>query len=208
MPTETIEAIEPDTEILHPGSRKLFRYWEGIRGERAAPGHELIDLKAIKDIVPWLFVLDWDQTRKSFRWRLAGTGVCQLWRTELTGSDIAKGWDRFDHQTVTRLLEGVTTGLQPCAFRLRLVTSMSHHLPVEMIALPIRARGDAATHILGAVMPFRDLSSHCYDSISAIQLLSARVIWTEPVPGDSLVDEKTRKRGFSPFQVITGGRNS
>jgi len=208
MPTETIEAIEPNTEILHPGSRKLFRYWEGIRGERAAPNHESIDLKAIKDIVPWLFILEWSRARKSFRWRLAGTGVCQLWRTELTGTEVMKGWDRFEYQTVSRLLEGVTTSLQPCAFRLRLVTFLGHQLPVEMIALPIRAKGNIATHVFGTVMPFRDLGSHGYDSISGIQLLSARVIWTEPVPGDSLISEKSRRQEFSPFQLITGGRNS
>jgi hypothetical protein len=208
MAIETIEATEPNTEILHPGSRKLFRYWEGIRGECAAPSRDSIDLKALKDLVPWLFVLERNWTRKIFSWRLAGTGVCQLWRAELTGTDVMKGWDRFELDTAFRLLDGVTTNLQPCAFRLRLITSLGHHLPVEMIALPIRARGNIATHIFGAITPFLDLSALGYDSIVAIHLLSARVIWTEPVPGDSLIDEKIRKRWFSPFQVITGGRNS
>lgn len=208
MAIETIEVSEPNTEILHPGSRKLFRYWESIRGESAAPSRDLIDLKCLKDMVPWLFVFEQSWARKRFNWRLAGTGVCQLWRMELTGTDVLQGWDRFEHDTAFRLLEGVAIGLQPCAFRLRLITSLGHHLPVEMIALPIRARGDIATHIFGAVMPFRDLSSHGYDSISAVHLLSARVIWTEPVPGDSLIDDRAWRREFSPFQVITGGRHS
>jgi hypothetical protein len=208
MTTDTIEFAEPSTEILHPGSRKLFRYWESIRGERAAPGREAIDLKAIKEMVPWLFLMERNWARKSFAWRLAGTEVCQLWRRELTGADVLTNWDRFERDTAFRLLEGVSVNLQPCAFRMRLITSLGHHLPVEMIALPIRAKGDIATHIFGAIMPFRDLSMHGYDSVSSVQLLSAHVIWTEPVPGDSLIDEKARKRGFSPFQVINGGRNS
>jgi hypothetical protein len=195
---------EPPTDILHPGSRALFRYWESIRGERAAPARGDIDLKKIREYVPWLYIAETHGPTRGYRWRLAGGRLCEMWRKELTGTAMFAGWESFERDTAKRLFDGVTQALQPCAIRLRLLTSLGHAIGTELIGLPVVAR-DGTIHIFGAVMPFRDAASFGYDRISAVEIASARTIWTEPLPGDAIAT--TRGKPAPLFQVIPGGRN-
>jgi hypothetical protein len=195
---------EPPTEILHPGSRALFRYWESIRGERAAPTRADLDLKRIREYVPWLYIAEAHGPTRSYRWRLAGGRICELWHRELTGTAMLAGWDSFERDTAKRLLDGVTQALQPCAIRMRLLTSLGHVIGTELIGLPVLSR-DGPVHIFGAVMPFRDIASLGYDRIVSIEIASARTIWTEPLPGD--VSVPVRGRPAPAFQVIPGGRD-
>jgi hypothetical protein len=203
MIADSTTTKEPPGDILHPGSRALFRHWESIRGERAAPSRADIDLQKIREYVPWLYLAEAHGPTHSYRWRLAGGRVCELWRRELTGTAMFTGWDRFERDTAKRLFDGVTQALQPCAIRLRLLTSMDQPIGVELIGLPIVAR-DGMVHVFGAVMPFRESASLGYDRIAGVEIATARTIWTEPLPGDATAPSR---RPFPMLQVISGGRN-
>jgi hypothetical protein len=76
--TGQIETSQAESQILHPSSRALFRFWEAMRAERAAPHRALLDLKQVGGLVPDLFILERDRPRHSYRWRLAGTRICEL----------------------------------------------------------------------------------------------------------------------------------
>ncbi len=202
--TGQIETCQAESQILHPCSRALFRWWEAMRAERAAPHRAQLDLKRVAGLVPDLFILERDRPRHTYRWRLAGTHLCELYRRELTGSDVFAGWDRFERDTMRRLLDGVTGRLQPAIMRLRLHTSLGQTIGAEMVALPLQPHNGTGIQVLGGLFPFRDPSRLGYDAIAAQEMASARVIWTEPLPGDSLVSGAS---GFRPFQVIPGGRS-
>jgi hypothetical protein len=194
---------EPPGDILHPGSRALFRYWESIRGERAAPSRADIDLKKIREYVPWLYIAEAHGPTHSYRWRLAGGRVCELWRKELTGTPMFAGWERFERETAKRLFDGVTQAMQPCAIRLRLITSVGQPIGTELLGLPVVGR-DGTVHVFGAVMPFRESASLGYDRVSGVEIATARAIWTEPLPGDATLPPR---KSAPSFQVIPGGRN-
>jgi hypothetical protein len=196
---QTNNPKEAATDILHPASRTLFRYWESIRGERAAPARADIDLKKIREYVPWLFIAEAHGPTRGYRWRLAGGRICEMWRKELTGTMMFLGWERFERDTAQRLFDGVTQALQPCAIRLRLLTSMGQPIGTELIGLPVIAR-DGSVHVFGAVMPFRDAGGFGYDRVTAVEIASARTIWTEPLPSDAIARPK--------LQVIPGGRKA
>jgi hypothetical protein len=186
MPAQdTLFMFDAPAEILHPGSRALFRYWEAIRGEDSAPNRRELDLNRIRAFIPSLFILERHRV-KGYVWRLAGTGLCYLWRRELTGTPVLSGWDTFEQHTTERLLDGVVRAHQPFVLKFRLFTSLGHDIGAEMLGLPLRSIGGSDTHVFGAVMTFRDIDALGYDRISAIELSTARVIWTEPVPGDNL----------------------
>jgi hypothetical protein len=193
---------EPPAEILHPGSRALFRYWESIRGERAAPVRGDLDLKKIREYVPWLYIAE--AHGAGYRWRLTGGKVCEMWRRELTGTAMFAGWERFERDTAKRLFDGVTQALQPCAIRFRLMTSLGQPIGTEIIGLPLLAR-DGTVHVFGAVMPFRDPTGFGYDRIATVEIASARTIWTEPIPGDTIASP--RGKAAPQLQVIAGGRD-
>lgn len=194
-------------DILHPGSRALFRHWEAIRGENSAPRHAQLDLARIRDLVPSLFIAE-HSFRQGYVWRLAGTHICQLWRRELTGTPIAAGWDGFERDTIERLFNGVVRRHQPFVLRFRLTSSLGHVIAAEMIGLPLLARHVKMTHVFGAVMPFRSLSMLRYDAVTRLEIQSARVIWTEPLPADHAMRPANRGDAFSPFEIIAGGRES
>jgi hypothetical protein len=199
--------IDRPEEVLHPGSRALFRYWESIRGEDFAPSRRRLDLDRIRALVPSLFIFE-RRPGKGYVWRLAGTKLCQLWRRELTGTAVLSEWDAFEKHTIERFLDGVVLSHQPFVLKFRLVSSIGHDIGAEMIGLPLRSLNGNDIHVFGAIMPFRDIEPLGYDHICAIELASARVIWTEPLP----VTASTNARKFDavtrvqPLRAITGGR--
>lgn len=196
-----------ESEILHPSSRALFRFWEAARAEAAAPDRRQLDLTPIRHLVPDLAIIERRPGTDRFRWRLAGTRVCDLYRHELTGTDVVAGWDRFESHAVGRFLVSVTGQLQPCLIRYRLITDLDQVIGVEMVGLPLRAIDGRTIHILAGFFPFREVAGLGYGRIASQELSGARSIWTEHLPGDALVRQLAEeRRPFRAFQVIPGGR--
>ena len=69
------EASQAYAQIQHPGTRALFSFWEKIRGEKAAPDRDDLDLRQISPLVPNLLILERDHLYQTFKWRLAGSEI-------------------------------------------------------------------------------------------------------------------------------------
>ena len=194
-------------QILHPGTRTLFRFWEKIRAENAAPNRDNLDLRQINSIVPNLLMLDRDLLHQTYKWRLAGSQTCLLYRQQLTGTDALTGWNSFERETLKQAFDMVVTSLQPCLIRFRLTTNRDQVVGAELLGLPIHARNGMRFHIFGGVFPFRDISGLGYDGIIQRELSGTRFIWTEPLPGDKLV-AGLRNSNTPPggLRLIKGGR--
>ena len=202
------ETSQVNSQILHPGSRDLFRFWDAMRAETAAPRRRGLDLNQIRDIVPNLVILERDSARDGYRYRLAGTGICNLYRRELTGRGAMEGWDAFERDTIRRFFDGVVDTLQPCVLRFRLHTDHSQLIGAELIGLPLQAIA-GGIHILGGIFVFQDTENLAYSAITGLEISAARSIWTEHLPGDRLVSqlsEPATGRPFRSFKVIPGGR--
>lgn len=199
--TDTIQATATPEEMLHPGSRALFRYWETIRGEMSAPSRDWLDLKKIRSLVPFLFMIE-RKPGKTYAWRLAGTRVCELWGTELTGKPALAMGERFERETVIRHLDGVIDEHQPFVMRFRLNSALGMSVAAELVGLPLRARHDEATYAFGVIMPFREVSRPRHDEVTGFELSAARTIWTEPVPGAA---KSAAAHPQHAFQIINGG---
>ncbi|MGE0237969.1 MAG: PAS domain-containing protein [Parvibaculaceae bacterium] len=200
--SDTIQATAAPEEMLHPGSRALFRYWETIRGEMSAPPRDWLDLQKIRSLVPFLFMIE-RKPGTGYVWRLAGTRVCELWGVELTGKPALTQGERFERETVARLLDGVTDAHQPFVLRFRLNSSLGISVAAEFVGLPLRARNGVATYVFGVIMPFREISRPRHDQVTGFELSAARTIWTEPVPGAVGTPMKNSPQAF---QIINGGR--
>jgi hypothetical protein len=191
-------------EILHAGSRALFRHWEAIRGEMSAPPREWLDLRKIPALMPSMFIIEHDY-HKGFVWRLAGTRLTQLWRRDLTGARVIELGVEADRKAFSRLLEGVVRTHQPFVMRFRLVSALNHVVAAEMLGLPLRTRDGSGVHILGSVMAFREIDTLCYERVTGFEISSARIIWIEPVPGRPpfAADEHPLR---ASLRLINGGR--
>ncbi|WP_162914260.1 PAS domain-containing protein [Taklimakanibacter lacteus] len=202
--TDTIKATATPEEILHPGSRALFRYWEAVRGEMSAPPRDWLDLQKIRMLVPYLFMIE-RRPDQAYAWRLAGTRVCGLWGKELTGRPAFAEGDRFERQSISRLLDGVVDAHQPFVLRFRLNSESGLGVAAELVATPLRARQGHTTFAFGVIMPFREVTWSQNDPVTTFELSAARTIWTEPVPGADRY-ASARSNSQQAFQVINGGR--
>jgi hypothetical protein len=133
--------------------------------------------------------------------------VCALLGREATGSRVTWGFDAFEGDVVERFLGSVTQQLQPCVLKFRLVNDIGQSTPVELIGLPLLSRDGEHLQVLVGAFDFADLGPRRSNKLAAIQLISARNIWTEHLPGDNVVGNRAGTSPAKPqLQVIPGGK--
>ena len=186
---------QDNSPVLHPSSRALFRFWEQMRAEQAAPRRDQLDLSRIKPLVPNLFIAALDLPSATYRWRLAGTAVCDMLCHEVTGGNLLADWDGFDANVAARYLGNVVHALQPCLIRTRMQTDLNQMLGAELVGLPLQSADGSAVHVFGGIFPFREPASMGYGRILRLELSAARSIWTEHLPGDQLLAQTVAPAG-------------
>jgi hypothetical protein len=199
-------------QVLHPGSRKLFRYWESLRAERKCPDRDEFNLQNVRDLVANLFILEFSARNGAYRYRLAGTGINSLFKSEMTGKDVLDGWDAFERRVIGRVLNAAQIQLQPALVRMRLIAEHSQLVGAEMLALPIRTastpKEQSRIQLIGGMFPFTDPSDLAYAKVIDRQLITSRTIWTEHMIEETdAVPPFQREAVKRPLlRVIRGGR--
>jgi hypothetical protein len=189
--------------ILHPGSRHLFSYWNALRGTRAMPGRQEIELRALAPILPWLGIVERQSRPRRHRWRLAGTGIGRLWGIGLTGTPVATDWPEVYRRALVRALDGVCERRQPFVARLKATSAEGEALGIELFAAPVEA-DNGAVQTLCSILPFRDPEWLGHVPLVDMELSTLTAIWLGPLP-----DEISRLQGPAAPQlrVIRGGRS-
>ena len=198
------EASQSGVQMLHPGSRKLFRYWEALRAERPCPNRSDIDLRQIVEIMPNLAILELDSLHSKWIYRLAGTEICTLMGSTQTGKNALAGWDSFERGVVSKSLIIAQDRAQPCLVRMRLIYESAPILPVEMVVLPVYDEKTQKTQLFAGIFPLLGGRTFLPAPLLRRELVSTRMIWTENETGDALLEQVGRK--VSPMlRVIQGG---
>ncbi|MET0482482.1 MAG: PAS domain-containing protein [Aestuariivirgaceae bacterium] len=209
--SETPIPVPTLPDLLHPGSRALFRHWETIRGERSVPSRSDLDLRKITEIVPWLFILERNPVRQAYRWRLAGTGIGLLWGRELTGGGFLDEWRPHERAGFGAILDRVVAALQPCIAHAHAMSIDGDWVKLELLGVPIRTTAGNQVQILGAVLPLENPRWLGHASLDSLSLQSAKLIWTEPIPGAPAgllpsSPPSTSEAALTAFTVIQGGK--
>jgi hypothetical protein len=208
-----IFTVKYDTQILHPGSRSLFAYWESLRAERPCPNREEFAFEPVKNLMPDMVVLEQDLARGGYRFRLAGSRVCALFGRNLTASDALSGWDAYETSILSNHFKLAFDNFQPILVRMRLLTDTGITVAAELIAMPIRERKSNRIQLIGGLFSFCDVSDLSYHVIQARELASARAIWTEHGGGvlgngPDVTFPPPQKRPSKPFlKVLEGGKS-
>ena len=201
----------PD-DILHPSSRKLFHHWESVRGEDSAPRKLDIDLKHLADLLPQIGILQRHPLQSVYNWRLAGSGICDIFGTEVTKSRFMDDWDDFERTVISQALDAAISGHQPCVARLRATNQHGDLTGLELLALPVSTKKANITHLLIGLFRFREPEKTEQQPLTSFDLSRLKMIWTEhahdkvhghhrnpPQPG--IADAPARP----VFRVIEGG---
>ncbi|MBO0765768.1 MAG: PAS domain-containing protein, partial [Hyphomicrobiaceae bacterium] len=128
----------------------LYAYWDGLRAGRIAPLRLEVDPSRIGSILPEIFLLErLDAT--TYCYRLAGTRLCEIFGSELRGTNLLDGWTTADRAELERALtrtcdEGAATHIvmEACA-------GASRRVQLEALLLPLMHAGNAIERVLGAV---------------------------------------------------------
>jgi hypothetical protein len=198
-------------QVLHPGSRRLFRYWESIRAERKCPDRADFNLKDVRDILSNLFILDFNSRTGGYTYRLSGSGITNIFKSEMTDKDALDGWDAFEKRIIGRVLNVAQIQLQPALVRMRFIAEHSQLIGAEMLALPIRSAASNGSRIqlIGGLFPFTNPDEFAYSRVIDRQLVTSRTIWTEHMSADTESVPFLTKSDPSErpqLRVIAGGR--
>ena len=87
--------------LKHKTSQALFAYWDKVRADRTTPRRFEIEPGKIAGILPSTFILERIDA-ETYRFRLAGTHVCELFGGELRGTNFLDGWSAADRISLVR----------------------------------------------------------------------------------------------------------
>jgi len=94
--------------MQQPTSRQLYAYWDGLRNGRIAPRRFEIDPARIAGLLHETFIAECIGLLE-FRFRLAGTKICQQFGRELRGVDFLGLWSVEDRDAMASLVRNVQT---------------------------------------------------------------------------------------------------
>ena len=191
-----------DGTALEPGNQALLAHWERLKGGRTAPRRADLDPRQMRRLLPRMFMAESDGL-DGYSWRLAGTGIRQLFRREMTGRDFLDGWMKLERGMIRRFLAGVIEDHRPVALRLRLHTDRGQAILVEMLALPLLATDGVTTRIVGSFSRLDEPRIETHGGIVEMELAAARFLAKPVIASDAARVIEARRQ----FRVIAGGRN-
>lgn len=137
--------------MKHKGTTALFRYWDGLRGDRPAPQRTEIEPAEIKSLLADTFILEKDARGEAI-FRLAGTRLCATYGRELKGYAFPLLWSQRDQRILSRHAWSVFHYDAVVAITFEGATTNGKTAPFEMVMLPLQ--GDPGSpRALGCIVP-------------------------------------------------------
>ena len=109
--------VNAETEILRPNIARLYAYWEGL-ANGATPERRVVDPADIKELLPDIMLVEFEQNPFRVRYRLTGTRVDQQTGLNLTGRYL----DEFSYGDGRAAVEHLVEGYLRCV-----ETGTPHH---------------------------------------------------------------------------------
>ncbi|HWM30982.1 MAG TPA: PAS domain-containing protein, partial [Methyloceanibacter sp.] len=131
-------------------TRELYAYWDRVRNGRMAPYRFEIDPTKIAALLPETFIAECEG-RPGFRFRLAGTKICEQFCRELRGVDFLTLWTGKDRDTVASLIGKVLNDGAVAHGRFRATAHTGRKASFELVLLPLIHNGTTANRLLGAI---------------------------------------------------------
>ncbi|WOF74391.1 PAS domain-containing protein [Parvibaculaceae bacterium PLY_AMNH_Bact1] len=137
--------------MTHQTVQGLLDYWNELRGSRPAPKRSEIEPRDLKRVLPHVFILERND-RWTYRFRLAGTGLCNVYGMEFRRHNMAALWQDESQQEILKLLNDVTGTGAIGLVEYTAETPDNRQLSLEMVLLPLAQDNGAVTRVLGAIV--------------------------------------------------------
>lgn len=163
--------------MKHRNSHFAVGYWSRIRYGRVTPDQADIDPKALRRLLPFVFLLD--ARGGSFTYRLAGTTLCERYGSELRGRDYLFHWDPDSRARLSPLLQrSLKTGLPVCLTSIG-ADDNCHMTEIETVLMPITFGGDNPERFLGVAQIVTDVATLAGRAITFERLVTASLVKEE-----------------------------
>jgi hypothetical protein len=179
--------------MKHRNSHLLVGYWSRLRSGREAPDQTKIDPRAIKRMLPNVFILEASDTAHPI-YRLAGTQLCDRFGFELRGTSFLAQWEAESRETLVPLLRNALGARQPVCMSAIGATADCAMIEVETVLAPLTFGGGLPCRFIGITQLLGDSS-----------VLNGHPIAFERLVGSQMVcEDEPRAPTFEPPSPPTG----
>ncbi len=177
-------------------SQALYAYWNEVRQGRLAPRRFDIEPSRITPVLSETFILE-RLDPETYRYRLAGTRVCELLGTELRGTNFLEGWNADDALSLARLLQTAAQqgGVVLATFETYAFGQQS--AVFECLLLPLLHTREKVERFLGALTPLVTADPAPAERTTSRRLGHAEIIWPDGKP-HAVVASLSRQTPFLP----------
>jgi hypothetical protein len=160
--------------MKHRNSHFAVGYWSRIRHGRETPDQSDIDPKALKRLLPFVFLLD--ARGGHLTYRLAGTTLCERYGGELRGRDFLHQWDPESRIKISDLLrKSLREGVPACLTSIG-ATSDCHMIEIETLLMPITFGASHPERFLGVAQVLTDVMPLAGHPIQFERLVGATLV--------------------------------
>jgi len=166
--------------MKHKNSHLLVGYWSRIRKGRAVPDQTDIDPRAIKRMLPFVFILDAENPARPI-YRLAGTSLCERFGFELKGTGFLAHWEAQSSAALATLLAQALKLRQPVCLSSIGASADCGMVELETVLAPVTFGPGAPTRFFGMIQILSDVSQ-LHGRPIAFQRLAASQLIREDEP--------------------------
>ncbi len=185
-------------------SRQLYAYWDRIRNGRIAPRRFEIEPSQIAALLPETFIVE-SAGLLGYRFRLAGTRICEQFGRELRGADLLNLFEDSDRDALSSLLGTVFTDGAVGQGRFRAFTGSNRQADFELLLLPLIHTGESINRVLGAIVAIEPPFWLGAEPLQRQEIVDLDLNWPDGSPsfaqGGAEVISLARRR----LRVLPGG---
>ena len=142
--------------MRHKTSQILFAYWNEVRAGRLAPRRFDIEPSRIADVLSDALILE-RVDFETFRFRLAGTRLCEHLGSDVRGSNMFDLFDEPGRITLERHCAAICKQGAVGVFTLAADLPSGVTAEFELVQLPLIHTNETIDRLLGAMSPLRAL---------------------------------------------------
>lgn len=204
--------------MQQPISKKLFQYWNNVRGSRRAPRRFEIEPSHIADLLPETFIAEC-HSADLCTFRLAGSRIGHTFGQDLKGTDLLSLWSARDSEALRSLLHCVVEDAGIGVITFSASGSDGKSFTFEMTLLPLKHSDEKITRLLGNISTDAPPHRFGHSRLDSFRLKDVNLIWPDFSPDfmlkSDLVEEPPAiSQGYSRivrsdrrcFRVYDGGR--
>jgi hypothetical protein len=158
----------------------LFDYWNEVRGSRLTPRRFDIEPARIAAILPETFILE-RHDASTYRFRLAGTRICDRFSVELRNRNFLDLIELDDHAILQDRLRIIGERGAAGLFEFETKDAERRSGRMEVLILPLMDTRDVVTRFVGSMSLF-DAPAWPHAAVTIKGLLRHELIWPDGKP--------------------------